>query len=146
MSDVWQAMMQWLLLAVEEISLTILSQEYENERIILSTEISKNYQKEGLRCRSPWINSVLLLRIECSCALSGHLVAKGVQHKNPVLRSFLACTCYPCVCPFGALTYLLRKNILLIGLVGAFHALFTAPTGLKHGYPRSSDDRSADRG
>ena len=53
---------------------------------------------------------------------------------------------YPCVCPFGALTYLLRKNILLIGLVGAFHALFTAPTGLKHGYPRSSDDRSADRG
>ena len=53
---------------------------------------------------------------------------------------------YPCVCPFGALTYLLRKNILLIGLEGAFHALFTAPTGLKHGYPRSSDDRSADRG
>ncbi len=47
MSDVWQAMMQWLLLAVEEISLTILSQEYENERIILSTEIKKNYPKEG---------------------------------------------------------------------------------------------------
>ncbi len=47
MSDVWQAMMQWLLLVVEEISLTILSQEYENERIILSTEIKKNYPKEG---------------------------------------------------------------------------------------------------
>ena len=47
MSDVWQAMMQWLLLVVEEISLTILSQEYENERIILSTEIKKNYPEEG---------------------------------------------------------------------------------------------------
>ena len=77
--------------SVKTLCQPFLSQEFENERIILSTEIRKNYQKEGLRCRSPWINSVLLLRIECSCALSGHLVAKGVQHKNPVLRSFLAC-------------------------------------------------------
>ena len=80
------------------------------------------------------------------CPFGAPLCQRMHEIKTPHCTRSSLVRGYPCVCPLGALTYLLRKNILLIGLVGAFHALFTAPTGLKHGYPRSSDDRSADRG
>jgi hypothetical protein len=55
----------------------------------------KIYEKYGLSYRNPWIKSVLLLRIECSCALSGHLFVKDARDKNPALRSFLACAGLP---------------------------------------------------
>ena len=55
----------------------------------------KIYEKYGLSYRNPWIKSVLLLRIECSCALSGHLFVKDARDKNLAQRSFLACAGLP---------------------------------------------------
>ena len=113
----------------------------------LSNQLRICDQKRELRRRCPWIRSCWsTAQTLLVCPLGSPPCQRDACDTPPYCARSSLVRGYPCVCPLGALTYLLRKNILLIGLVGAFHALFTAPTGLKHGYPRSSDDRSADRG
>ena len=46
------------------VSVTILSQEFENERIILSTGIKKNYEKEG--SEAAYILQILINSLRCA--------------------------------------------------------------------------------